>query len=106
MKTRLAILAASVSLAAALPLLAHHSFAAEFDATKAIRVTGTLTKVEWTNPHTYFFIEVKEDNGSVSKWSCEAGSPGALTGTAVAAVLAQTQGASCCPPENTGPPIG
>src|SRR5438034_5541418 len=79
MKTRLAILAASVSLAAALPLLAHHSFAAEFDATKAIRVTGTLTKVEWTNPHTYFFIEVKEDNGSVSKWSCEAGSPGALS---------------------------
>ena len=79
MKTRLAILAASVSLAAALPLLAHHSFAAEFDATKAIRVTGTLTKVEWTNPHTYFFIEVKEGNGSVSKWSCEAGSPGALS---------------------------
>src|SRR5438477_3445401 len=79
MKTRLAIAAAGISLAAAIPSLAHHSFAAEFDATKAIRVTGTLTKIEWTNPHTYFYIDVKEDNGSVLKWSCEAGSPGALS---------------------------
>ena len=43
--------------------LAHHSFAAEFDATKAIRLTGTLTKVEWTNPHTYFYLDVKDDKG-------------------------------------------
>jgi hypothetical protein len=79
MKVTVAILVASLSLAAGTPLLAHHSFAAEFDASKAIRVTGTLTKVEWTNPHTYFYIDVKEDNGSVVKWSCEAGSPGALS---------------------------
>ncbi len=79
MKVRLAIFVAGVSLAAVVPLLAHHSFAAEFDASKAVRVTGTLTKIEWTNPHTYFYVDVKEDNGSVVKWSCEAGSPGALS---------------------------
>jgi len=79
MKLRIAILVASLSLAAGVPLLAHHSFAAEFDASKAIRVTGTLTKVQWTNPHTYFYIDVKDENGNVSKWSCEAGAPGALS---------------------------
>ena len=79
MKVRLAIFVAGVSLAAVVPLLAHHSFAAEFDASKAVRVTGTLAKIEWTNPHTYFYVDVKEDNGSVVKWSCEAGSPGALS---------------------------
>jgi len=79
MKLRIAILVACLSLAAGVPLLAHHSFAAEFDASKAIRVTGTLTKVQWTNPHTYFYIDVKDENGNVSKWSCEAGAPGALS---------------------------
>jgi hypothetical protein len=68
-----------MTLAAGAPLLAHHSFAAEFDGTKAIRLTGTLTKVEWTNPHTYFYIDVKEENGNAMKWGCEAGSPGALS---------------------------
>ncbi len=79
MKLRIVILVASLSLAAGVPLLAHHSFAAEFDASKAIRVTGTLTRVQWTNPHTYFYIDVKDENGNVSKWSCEAGAPGALS---------------------------
>jgi hypothetical protein len=59
--------------------LAHHSFAAEFDATKAIRLTGTLTKVEWTNPHTYFYLDVKDDKGEVVQWACESGAPGALS---------------------------
>ena len=66
-------------LVAAVPLVAHHSFAAEFDASKALRITGSLSKIEWTNPHTYFYVEVKEENGSVVKWACEAGSPGALS---------------------------
>ena len=79
MKVRLSILLTGFLLAGSLPLLAHHSFAAEFDAGKAIRLTGALTKIEWTNPHTYFYIDVKEENGSVVKWGCEAGSPGALT---------------------------
>jgi hypothetical protein len=79
MKAKLAIFLASVSVAAGMPVRAHHSFAAEFDASKAIRLTGTLTKVEWTNPHSYFYIDVKSDSGEVVKWSCEAGSPGALS---------------------------
>ena len=79
MKVRLTILITGFLLAGSVPLLAHHSFAAEFDASKALRLTGALTKIEWTNPHTYFYIDVKEENGSVVKWGCEAGSPGALT---------------------------
>ena len=79
MKVRLTILLTSFLLAGSVPLLAHHSFAAEFDAGKALRLTGALTKIEWTNPHTYFYIDVKVENGSVVKWGCEAGSPGALT---------------------------
>src|SRR5262245_52183945 len=61
------------------PLLAHHSFAAEFDATKALRLTGALTKIEWTSPHTYSYNEVNQENGTTVRWSCEAGSPGALS---------------------------
>ena len=83
MKTNLAIVATIAALAAALsiaaPLSAHHSFAAEFDASKAIRVTGALVKIEWTNPHTYFYVEMKDENGKLVKWGCEAGSPGALS---------------------------
>ena len=78
MKTRFTLLVAGM-LAAGTPAVAHHSFAAEFDATKAIRITGALTKIEWTNPHAYFYVEVKDDDGSVAKWTCEAGSPGALS---------------------------
>jgi hypothetical protein len=66
-------------LALAAPLLAHHSFAAEFDASQALRITGALTKIEWTNPHSYFYIDVKDEAGNITKWSCEAGSPGALS---------------------------
>ena len=69
----------AVILAAAVPLLAHHSFAAEFDASQALRLTGALTKIEWTNPHSYFYIDVKDEAGNITKWSCEAGSPGALS---------------------------
>jgi hypothetical protein len=60
-------------------LLAHHSFAAEFDGSKPIRLTGALAKIEWTNPHSYFYIEVKDPAGAVVTWGCEAGSPGALS---------------------------
>jgi hypothetical protein len=78
MKLTLACLAAAL-FAAAAPLGAHHSFAAEFDASQAIRITGTLGKIEWTNPHSYFYVDVKGDDGSVVRWGCEAGSPGALS---------------------------
>jgi hypothetical protein len=74
------ILAAGIlALSSSAPLLAHHSFAAEFDASKAIRLNGTLAKVEWTNPHIYFYIDVKDESGNVVRWTCESGAPGALS---------------------------
>src|SRR5437867_13089089 len=79
MKPRLAILVASVLFTTGASLLAHHSFAAEFDGTQALRLTGALTKIEWTNPHSYFYIDVKDESGTVVRWGCEAGSPGALS---------------------------
>jgi hypothetical protein len=79
MKVRFAILFATVSFAMQVPARAHHSFAAEFDASQALRVTGALTKIEWTNPHAYFYIDAKDESGNVVKWTCEAGSPGALS---------------------------
>ena len=74
-----ALLPALLMVLAASRLLAHHSFAAEFDASKAIRVTGTLVKVEWTNPHTYFYVDVKDETGALVRWACESGAPGALS---------------------------
>ena len=79
MPSRMVLLALVLVAAGAGRLTAHHSFAAEFDATKAIRVTGTLAKVEWTNPHTYFYVDVKDDSGTVVRWACESGAPGALS---------------------------
>ena len=80
MKIKLGVLVAPVAgfaLAAALPLLGHHSFSAQFDGSKAIRLQGTLAKIEWTNPHTYFYIDVKGDAGV--RWGCEGGAPAALS---------------------------
>ena len=79
MKYTLAVLLAVVAMAAGTQVLAHHSFAADFDASKAIRVTGTLTKVEWTNPHIYFYLDVKDESGASVKSTCESGSPGGLS---------------------------
>ena len=62
----------------ALPLLAHHSFAAEFDASKPLKLTGTVTRLEWTNPHTWFFIDVKGEDGKITNWGFEMGSPNGL----------------------------
>jgi uncharacterized protein DUF6152 len=65
-------------LALAVPLLGHHSFAAEYDATKPVQMTGTITKVEWMNPHVYFYMDVTDGSGKVVNWACEMGSPNAL----------------------------
>ena len=80
MKTKLvAFVAAMALLAAAAPVSAHHSFAAEFDGTKPVNMTGVVTKVEWMNPHTYFYIDVKDPaTGKVANWANEMGSPNGL----------------------------
>ena len=76
---RKVLLILSAAVALTVPVLAHHSFAAEFDGSKAIRVEGKLTKIQWTNPHSYFFIDVTDESGKVVNWGCEGGAPYALS---------------------------
>lgn len=71
-------LAAVSSFLAAPPVFAHHSFTAEFDGKKEITVKGTVTKVEWTNPHIYFYVDVKDEDGQVVNWSFEGYPPSTL----------------------------
>ena len=75
---RLAALTAVLFLVAAASAAAHHSFAAEFDANQPIQLRGTVTKVEWINPHTWIHIDVKKPDGSVEKWMIEGGTPNTL----------------------------
>ncbi len=63
---------------AAVPMLAHHSFSAEYDRSKSVTLKGTVTKVEWMNPHARFYVDVKDDKGSTTNWEFELGSPNGL----------------------------
>jgi hypothetical protein len=79
MRTRLAVIVAGLGLIlSARPALAHHAFAAEYDAKKPVKLTGAVTKLEWLNPHTWFYVDVKDDNGKVTNWGFEMGSPNIL----------------------------
>ena len=82
MRSKLAaVLVACLWLLAAAPVWAHHSFAAEYDSKQLITLKGVITKVEWTNPHIYFYIDVKDANGEVTNWSLEGSPPNTLKRT-------------------------
>ena len=78
MRSMIVSLVGVAVLAAAVPALAHHAFSAEFDATKPVRLEGTVTKMEWINPHSWMHVDVTQDDGAVESWMVEAGPPGAL----------------------------
>ena len=71
MNARLAMLLCLAAIGASRDVLAHHSFTAEFDASKPVTVTGTVTKIEWANPHIWFFIDAKGEDGKVTNWGFE-----------------------------------
>ncbi len=81
MRRKLALVSAVVSLfviGRAAPLSAHHAFAAEFDANKPVKFEGTVTKMQWTNPHVWVYVDVKKPDGKVENWAFEAGTPNVL----------------------------
>ncbi len=78
MRTRLMAVTLGLLAAAAPPLLAHHSFAAEYDANQPVKVSGVVTRVDWQNPHIWFFVDVKDDAGKVTNWGFSGGPPGVL----------------------------
>ena len=77
-RTLMVVFAAVVLMAVTVPVWAHHAFAAEFDATKPIKFKGTVTKMEWINPHAWIHIDVKGEDGKVQSWMIEAAAPNAL----------------------------
>jgi hypothetical protein len=78
-KLGIAIVCGVGLLVSALPAFAHHSFAAEYDASKPVNLKGVVTKVEWTNPHARFYVDVKDESGKVTNWNFELASPNVLT---------------------------
>lgn len=78
MRVQLVLAAALLVVETTQPAVAHHSFAAVFDAQKPVRLQGTLSKIEWENPHVHIYLAVPSSNGEVHTWTCESGNPGVL----------------------------
>jgi hypothetical protein len=72
------LIAGFTLLVASLPVAAHHAFAAEFDVDKPVKVRGTFAKMDWTNPHAWLYVDVKEADGTVTNWRFELGAPNSL----------------------------
>ena len=71
MRTTLAVLLAGIGLVCAMPVVAHHAVTAEYDSNKPVKIRGTVTKIEWTNPHSRMYVDVKQPDGSVVNWNLE-----------------------------------
>jgi hypothetical protein len=79
MRTKLmAAIVGAALLAAAGPVSAHHAFSAEFDANKPVKLQGTVTRMDWVNPHAWIYVDVKKADGTVEKWMIEGGTPNAM----------------------------
>jgi len=79
MRTKLAVMIAVAGLfMSAAPVFAHHAFAAEFDAKRPVKLRGTVSKMEWINPHAWIHVDVKDEDGNVVSWMIEAGTPNTL----------------------------
>src|SRR6202521_6215806 len=78
MKRTIPLFIAFGLLVMATPIFAHHSETAEYDATKPVKVTGTISKVEWMNPHIWFYVDVKDENGKITTWGFSGAPPGML----------------------------
>ncbi len=78
MKAKFSVLVAGAALLMGVPLWAHHAFTAEFDADKPVKLRGTVTKMEWINPHAWIHVDVKGPDGKVVNWMVECGSPNTL----------------------------
>jgi hypothetical protein len=72
------LLAVLILMAISAPVFAHHSEAAEYDSTNPVKIAGTIKKVEWQNPHIWFYVEVKDENGNITTWGFSGAPPGAL----------------------------
>ena len=78
LKPRVLTIVLAISASFSVPLFAHHAFSSEFDANKPVKIKGTVSRIEWINPHAWIHVDVKEADGKITKWMVEGGSPNAL----------------------------
>jgi len=90
MATRLMALILGLLIVAGAQVRAHHSFAAEYDSNQPVKVTGVVTRIDWTNPHIWFFVDVKDDQGKTTNWGFSGAPPGVLQRRGIAKTVMKT----------------